>query len=100
MRTNILTAAAVSFLTMTAVAQKDQVKNAEDALEDGNYAEAKAQLQVAEANLSELNDRWQENFYLYKGRAYMGNCVCCLILSLFKRVYGEPEKENTSMGKI
>lgn len=73
MRTNILTAAAVSFLTMTAVAQKDQVKNAEDALEDGNYAEAKAQLQVAEANLSELNDRWQENFYLYKGRAYMGN---------------------------
>lgn len=72
MKTNILTAAAVSFLTMTAVAQKDQVKNAEDALEDGNYAEAKAQLQVAEANLGELNDRWQENFYLYKGKAYMG----------------------------
>ena len=73
MKTNILTAAAVSFLTMTAVAQKDQVKNAEDALEDGNYAEAKAQLQVAEANLSELNDRWQENFYLYKGKAYMAD---------------------------
>ncbi|GAA4322967.1 hypothetical protein GCM10023115_51370 [Pontixanthobacter gangjinensis] len=73
MKTNILTAAAVSFLTMTAVAQKDQVKNAEDALEDGNYAEAKAQLKVAEPNLSELNDRWQENFYLYKGKAYMGD---------------------------
>ncbi len=73
MKTNILTAAAVSFLTMTAVAQKDQVRNAEDALEDGNYAEAKAQLKVAEANLGELNDRWTEDFYLYKGKAYMGN---------------------------
>lgn len=73
MKTNILTAAAVSFLTMTAVAQKDQVKNAEDALEDNNYAEAKAQLQVAEANLGELNDKWTENFYLYKGKAYMAD---------------------------
>ncbi|HKJ47742.1 MAG TPA: hypothetical protein VJ973_01560, partial [Christiangramia sp.] len=73
MKTNILTAAAVSFLTMTAVAQKDQVKNAEDALEDGNYAEAKPQLKVAESNLSELNDKWTENFYLYKGKAYMAD---------------------------
>ncbi|CAL66478.1 secreted protein containing tetratricopeptide repeats [Christiangramia forsetii KT0803] len=72
MKTNILTAAAVSFLTMTTFAQKDQVKNAEDALDDGNYAEAKAQLKVAEANLSGLNDKWQENFYLYKGKAYSG----------------------------
>lgn len=70
MKTNILTAAAMSFLTMTAVAQKDEVKNAEDALDDGNYAEAKAQLKIAEPNLSELNDKWQENFYLYKGKAY------------------------------
>ncbi|MDR5590163.1 tetratricopeptide repeat protein [Christiangramia sp. SM2212] len=70
MKTNILTAAAVSFLTMTAVAQKDEVKNAEDALEDGNYAEAKAQLKIAEPNLSELNDKWKENFYLYKAKAY------------------------------
>lgn len=72
MKTNILTAAAVSFLTMTAVAQKDEVKNAEDALDDGNYTEAKAQLKVAEPNLSELNDKWKENFYLYKGKAYSG----------------------------
>ena len=72
MKTNILTAVAVSFLTMTAVAQKDQVKNAEDAIDDGNFAEAKAQLKVAESNLSGLNDKWQENFYLYKGKAYAG----------------------------
>ncbi|WP_026916134.1 tetratricopeptide repeat protein [Christiangramia portivictoriae] len=70
MKTNILTAAAVSFLTMTTFAQKDQVKNAEDAIDNKNYTEAKAQLKVAEANLSELNDKWQEKFYLYKGKAY------------------------------
>lgn len=69
MKTNILTAA-LSFLTLAAVAQKDQVKNAEDAIDDGNYAEAQAQLKVAEPNLSGLNDKWQENFYLYKGQAY------------------------------
>jgi tetratricopeptide (TPR) repeat protein len=55
---------------MTTFAQKDQVKNAEDAIEDKNFTEAKAQLKVAEANLSELNDKWQERFYLYKGKAY------------------------------
>lgn len=71
MKTNIITAA-LSLLTLAAVAQKDQVKNAEDAIDDGNYAEAKAQLKVAEPNLSELNDKWQERFYFYKGQAYMG----------------------------
>ncbi|MEE2771853.1 MAG: tetratricopeptide repeat protein [Bacteroidota bacterium] len=69
MKTNILTAA-LSFLTLAAVAQKDQVKNAEDAIDDGNYAEAQAQLKVAEQNLGELNDKWTESFYLYKGQAY------------------------------
>ncbi|AVR46289.1 hypothetical protein C7S20_14015 [Christiangramia fulva] len=72
MKTNIITAA-LALLTFAAVAQKDQVKNAEDAIENGNYAEAKAQLKVAEPNLGELNDKWKERFYLYKGQAYMGN---------------------------
>lgn len=72
MKTNIITAA-LSLLTFAAVAQKDQVKNAEDAIDEGNYAEAKAQLKVAEPNLSELNDKWQERYYYYKGQAYMGS---------------------------
>ena len=63
----------LSMLSLTAFAQKDQVKNAEDAIEDGNYAEAKAQLKVAEQNLGELNDRWTEDFYFFKGQAYMAN---------------------------
>lgn len=70
MKTNIFVLG-LSLLSMTAFAQKDQVKNAEDALDDGNYAEAKAQLKVAEQNLGGLNDKWTENFYLYKGKAYM-----------------------------
>lgn len=72
MKTNILSVA-LGLLTMTAIAQKDQVKNAEDAIDDGNYAEAKSQLKVAEANLSELNDKWQERYYFYKGQAFMGD---------------------------
>lgn len=72
MKTNIFVLG-LSLLSMTAFAQKDQVKNAEDAIDDGNYAEAKAQLQIAEQNLGELNDKWTENFYLYKGKAYMGS---------------------------
>ncbi len=72
MRTNIIMLG-LSLLSMTAFAQKDQVKNAEDAIDDGNYAEAKAQLKIAEQNLGELNDKWTENFYFYKGKAYMGS---------------------------
>ncbi|MDX1542318.1 MAG: tetratricopeptide repeat protein [Christiangramia sp.] len=71
MRTNIIMLG-LSLLSMTAFAQKDQVKNAEDALDEGNYSEAKAQLKIAEQNLGELNDKWTENFYFYKGKAYMG----------------------------
>ncbi|MCP9200339.1 tetratricopeptide repeat protein [Gramella sp. GC03-9] len=71
MKTNIFMLG-LSLLSMTAIAQKDQVRNAEDALEEGNYAEAKAQLKVAEQNLGELNDRWTEDFYFFKGKAYMG----------------------------
>jgi len=70
MKTNILTLAAVSLFTMTSVAQKDQIKNAEDAIDDKNFAEARTQLKAAENNLSEVNDKWQEKFYLYKGMAY------------------------------
>lgn len=73
MKTNILTVAAASLLSMTAVAQKSEIKDARDAVEDGNYAEAQTYLQKAETMLSEANDRWTERFYLYKGQAYLGN---------------------------
>jgi tetratricopeptide (TPR) repeat protein len=72
MKTNIFTVA-LSLLSMAAVAQKSEIRDAGDAVEDGNYAEAKTQLQTAESMLSEANDKWTEKFYLYKGQAYLGN---------------------------
>ncbi|MDT0676892.1 tetratricopeptide repeat protein [Autumnicola musiva] len=72
MKTNILTLA-LSFLAMTAIAQKSEIRDAEDAIEDGNYGEAKTLLSTAEQVISEANDRWTERFYLYKGQAYLGS---------------------------
>jgi len=72
MKTNIFTVA-VSLLSVAAVAQKSEIRDAGDAVEDGNYAEAKTELQTAESMLSEANDKWIERFYLYKGQAYLGN---------------------------
>jgi tetratricopeptide (TPR) repeat protein len=72
MKTNIFTVA-LSLLSMAAVAQKSEIRDAGDAVEDGNYAEAKTQLQTAESMLSEANEKWTERFYLYKGQAYLGN---------------------------
>ncbi len=72
MKTNILTLA-LAFFTLAAVAQKKEVRQAGNAVDDENYDEAKSLLEQAEPNLSELNDRWTERFYLYKGKAYLGN---------------------------
>lgn len=72
MKTNIFTVA-LSFLSVAAVAQKSEIRDAGNAVEDGNYAEAKTELQTAESMLSEANDKWTERFYLYKGQAYLGN---------------------------
>ncbi|WP_037321201.1 tetratricopeptide repeat protein [Salegentibacter sp. Hel_I_6] len=72
MKTNIFTVA-MSLLSVAAVAQKSEIRSAGDAVEDGNYAEAKTELQTAESMLSEANDKWTERFYLYKGQAYLGS---------------------------
>jgi tetratricopeptide (TPR) repeat protein len=72
MKTNIFTVA-LSFLSVAAVAQKSEIRDAGDAVEDGKYAEAKTELQTAESMLSEANEKWTERFYLYKGQAYLGN---------------------------
>ncbi len=72
MKTNILTLA-LAFFTLAAVAQKKEVRNAGNAVDDENFEEAKSLLEQAEPNLSELNDKWTERFYLYKGNAYLGS---------------------------
>jgi len=71
MKTKILTIA-LSFLTLVVIAQKREIRDAGKAIENGSYAEAKTFLTQAEQNLSEANSSYQEDYYLYKGQAYLG----------------------------
>jgi len=71
MKTKILSIA-LTFLTLVAVAQKREIRDAGKAIEKGNYAEAKTFLTQAEPTLSEANSSYQADFYLYKGQAYLG----------------------------
>ena len=71
MKTKILTIA-LSLLTLVAIAQKKEIRDAGKAIEKGNYTEAKTLLNQAEQNLSEANSSYQADFYLYKGQAYLG----------------------------
>jgi len=71
MKAKILTIA-LSFLTLVAIAQKREIRDAGKAIEKGSYAEAKTFLTQAEASLSEANSSYQSDFYLYKGQAYLG----------------------------
>lgn len=63
---------ALSFLTLVAMGQRKEVRDAGRAIDKQSYAEAKTLLNQAEPNLSELNDSNKTDFYLYKGRAYLG----------------------------
>ncbi|MGB8705401.1 MAG: tetratricopeptide repeat protein [Gillisia sp.] len=71
MKTNLLTIA-LSFLSVIAVAQKKEIRDAGKAIDDGNFSEAKNYLSQAEPNLAEVNDNYKSDFYLYKGQAYLG----------------------------
>ncbi len=72
MKTKILTIT-LSFLTLVAIAQKKEIRDAGKAIDKENYAEAKTLLTQAEPNLSEANSNYQADFYLYKGQAYLGS---------------------------
>lgn len=72
MKTNILTLT-LSFFTLIAVAQKKEIRNAGKAVDSENYTEAKAELEKAESLLSDANDKWKSDFYLYKGKAFLAD---------------------------
>lgn len=71
MKTNILSLA-LSFLSVVAIAQKKEIRDAGKAVDKGSYAEAKTLLNQAEPLLSEANDNYKADYYLYKGKAYLG----------------------------
>lgn len=72
MKTKILSLA-LSFLSVVAIAQKKEIKDAGKAVEKGSFAEAKTLLSQAEPQLSGANDNYKTDFYLYKGQAYLGD---------------------------
>lgn len=72
MKTKFLTIA-LSLLSVVAIAQKKEIRDAGKAVDKGSYAEAKNLLTQAESNLGSANDKLKSDFYLYKGQAYLGN---------------------------
>ncbi len=71
MKTKILTIA-LSILSLVAIAQNKEIRDAGKAIDKGNFAEAKTLLTQAESNLAEANSSHQTDFYLFKGQAYLG----------------------------
>lgn len=71
MKKNILSIG-LSLLSVVAIAQKKEIRDAGKAVEKGSYAEAKTLLTQAESMLGDANDNLKEDFYLFKGQAYLG----------------------------
>jgi tetratricopeptide (TPR) repeat protein len=71
MKKNILSIG-LSLLSIVAIAQKKEIRDAGRAIDNGSFAEAKALLTQAESLLGEANDNAKEDFYVYKGKAYLG----------------------------
>ncbi len=71
MKTKILLTLLMAFC-ISAYAQKKEIRNAEDAVEEKNYAEAKALLQQVENTYMEENEKWQSTYLLTKGKAFLG----------------------------
>lgn len=71
MKKKILTIA-LSLATVMAFSQKKEIRNAEDAIEEGNYTKAKSLLKQVESQISEESENTQTDFYLAKAQAYLG----------------------------
>lgn len=56
--------------TTSLFAQKSEVKDAQDAIENNDYSSAIAYLKTAAQNKSELNSKWLSKFYLAQGKAH------------------------------
>lgn len=74
MKTKFFTIA-LSLLSVVAIAQKKEIRDAGKALDQKNYAQAKTLLSQAESNLNSLKDADKADFYYYTGQAYLGNGV-------------------------
>ena len=63
----------LAMVTVVAFAQKRDIRRAGNAIEDGEFQEAKEHLKEAEAELAEADEDEKADYYLYKGYALIGN---------------------------
>lgn len=54
-------------------AQKDEMKSAEKAIKNGNFADAKTAINAAEGLINPADDKTKAKFYLLKGQAFYAN---------------------------
>lgn len=71
MKTKILVIS-LAMLSITAMAQKTEVKNAEKAIKKGNFTEAVTHIDAAEKLLSNMDDKTKAKFYFLKGQTFFG----------------------------
>ena len=72
MKTKIL-AVGLILAGTTVFAQKKEIKNAEKAIEKENFSEAKSILTSVESQVAGEKDKTKQDYYIAKGKAYMGN---------------------------
>ncbi len=72
MKTTILSLLLMCFVIST-YAQKREIRNAEDAVEEKNFDEAKSLLKEVENSYTNENEKWQSTYLLTKGKAYLAN---------------------------
>jgi len=63
----------LALFTMSAFAQKKEIRNAKSAVDDGKYEEAKAMLKSVENSYKNEKESWQSTYLITKGKAYLGD---------------------------
>ncbi len=69
MRTKLLIASAM-LLSVTAFAQKNELKAADKALKSGDVAGAKAAIESASSSIASADDKYKAQYYFLKGKVY------------------------------
>lgn len=73
MNTKLMTLGLAISLTIGVAAQKKELKNAEKAVDNGEYTEALKELESAkDLGILNENDKWKTRYHIAKANAYMG----------------------------
>ncbi|HKK12544.1 MAG TPA: tetratricopeptide repeat protein, partial [Flavobacteriaceae bacterium] len=72
MKKQIIVALAI-LVSAFSFSQKDEIKDAEKAIKNGNFADAKMAINKAEGLITSADDKWKARFYLAKGQALYAN---------------------------